>query len=142
MAAPGFSTPQAKRPSRARRHFTVEQANRTLPLVTRVVRDIVNAHERLAQLQGKMEEAGGKEAASLQEQVDATQTRLAEYEHELATIGVELKDQGTGLIDFPGRHQGRDVYLCWKLGEDKVTHWHELHTGYSGRQPVGRLEEE
>jgi len=61
---------------------------------------------------------------------------------ELGSIGVELKDYESGLIDFPGRHQGRDIYLCWKLGEDKVTHWHELHSGYAGRQSTNTLEEE
>jgi hypothetical protein len=60
---------------------------------------------------------------------------------ELTSIGVELKDYQMGLVDFIGRHQGRDVYLCWKLGESKIGFWHELHTGFTGRQPVASLRE-
>ena len=47
-----------------------------------------------------------------------------------------------GLVDFIGRHQGRDVYLCWKLGEAAIAYWHELQTGFAGRQPVSSLQED
>ncbi|HEV8291852.1 MAG TPA: DUF2203 domain-containing protein [Tepidisphaeraceae bacterium] len=140
MAAPQFSTSGTK-PSKTRRRFTLEQANKALPLVTRIVRDIVNTHERATQLQAKLEESTGRET-TLQAQLDAALEQLQDYVDELGSIGVELKDYESGLIDFPGRHQGRDVYLCWKLGEEKVGHWHELHSGYAGRQSTSTLEED
>jgi hypothetical protein len=140
MAAPQFSMSGAK-PSKTRRRFTLQQANKALPLVTRIVRDIVNTHERATQLQAKLEEANSRDA-NLQAQLDSSLEQLQDYVDELAGIGVELKDYESGLIDFPGRHQGRDIYLCWKLGEDKVDHWHELHSGYAGRQSTSTLEEE
>jgi hypothetical protein len=141
MAAPQFSTSGAKNPSKARKRFTLEQANKALPLVTRIVRDIVNTHERATQLQAKLEETTGREPA-LQAQLDSSLEQLQDYVDELGSIGVELKDYESGLIDFPGRHQGRDIFLCWKLGEDKVDHWHELHSGYAGRQSTNTLEED
>jgi hypothetical protein len=140
MAAPQFSTSGTK-PSKTRRRFTLQQANKALPLVTRIVRDIVNTHERATQLQAKLEESTGRENG-LQGQLDSALEQLQDYVDELGSIGVELKDYESGLIDFPGRHQGRDVYLCWKLGEEKVAHWHELHSGYAGRQSTNTLEEE
>ncbi len=140
MAAPQFSTSGTK-PSKSRRRFTLQQANKALPLVTRIVRDIVNTHERATQLQAKLEESTGRETA-LQSQLDSALEQLQDYVDELGSIGVELKDYESGLIDFPGRHQGRDIYLWWKLGEEKVTHWHELHSGYAGRQSTSTLEEE
>ncbi|HEV8377635.1 MAG TPA: DUF2203 domain-containing protein [Tepidisphaeraceae bacterium] len=140
MAAPQFSTSGTK-PSKTRRRFTLEQANKALPLVTRIVRDIVNTHERATQLQAKLEESTGRETA-LQAQLDSALEQLQDYVDELGSIGVELKDYESGLIDFPGRHQGRDIYLCWKLGEEKVGHWHELHSGYAGRQSTSTLEED
>jgi hypothetical protein len=140
MAAPQFSTSGTK-PSKTRRRFTLDQANKALPLVTRIVRDIVNTHERATQLQAKLEESTGRETA-LQSQLDSALEQLQDYVDELGSIGVELKDYESGLIDFPGRHQGRDVYLCWKLGEEKVGHWHELHSGYAGRQSTSSLEED
>ena len=140
MAAPQFSTSGTK-PTKSRRRFTLQQANKALPLVTRIVRDIVNTHERATQLQAKLEESTGRESA-LQSQLDSALEQLQDYVDELGSIGVELKDYESGLIDFPGRHQGRDIYLCWKLGEEKITHWHELHSGYAGRQSTSTLEED
>jgi hypothetical protein len=49
---------------------------------------------------------------------------------------IELKDLSTGLVDFMARREGREVYLCWRLGEPEVGYWHELSTGFAGRLPV------
>jgi hypothetical protein len=49
---------------------------------------------------------------------------------------IELKDLSTGLIDFRAQREGREVYLCWKLGEPEVEYWHELDTGFAGRLPI------
>lgn len=142
MAAPQSPESRPKSSRRSRNPFTVQEANRSLPLVTRIVRDIVNAHERAAQLQTKIDALPrSKNAADLQSQLNGVANVLQDYADELAGIGVELKDFETGLIDFPARHQGRDVFLCWRLGEEKIEYWHELHTGVNGRQPVTAIEE-
>ncbi len=49
---------------------------------------------------------------------------------------IELKDIPTGLIDFRAMREGREIYLCWRLGEPEVEYWHELTTGFDGRQPL------
>lgn len=146
MAAPQFSTSGSgprglAKGAPAHRCYTLDQANRSLPLVSRVVRDIVNAHEAVTQLHARLEEAPPSERRQVQGQLDESVERLQGYVDELTTLGIELKDLETGLIDFPGRHQGRDVYLCWRLGEERVGHWHELHAGFAGRQSVRSLEE-
>lgn len=51
-------------------------------------------------------------------------------------MGCELKDVDMGLIDFRSVMGGREVYLCWRLGEDHVSHWHEMDAGFTGRQPL------
>ena len=61
---------------------------------------------------------------------------MHEYERELEQLGVELKDYYTGLIDFPCWMDGREVYLCWRLGEPDVAHWHEVTEGFAGRQTL------
>lgn len=143
MAAPKSSASPSKSEAKPKRRFTLAEANRSLPLVTRIVRDVVNSHERATQLQSKIEESSNaKETLGLQQQLDSTLERLQDYVDELGVMSIELKDYETGLIDFPGRHQGRDVFLCWKIGEEKVTHWHELHAGYAGRQPAAKLQED
>jgi hypothetical protein len=143
MAAPQFSTfPPRNNRGRARRLFTLEEANRSLPLVARIVRDIVNTHASASQLQEKIDEAPtGKDATAARKQLEETLGRLQDYVDELTAVGVALKDYDTGLIDFPAQHQGRDLYLCWKLGEESIGYWHELHTGFAGRQPVATLED-
>ena len=51
-------------------------------------------------------------------------------------MGIEVKDLDMGLVDFPSQMEGREVYLCWKLGEERITWWHELDAGYASRQPL------
>ena len=143
MAGPQFFTPQRKRPAPSQpvRKFTLEQANKTLPLVKRIVADIVKMHERASQNQLRVEKAKGADQQSAQRELDASVDRLQDLVDELSEVGCELKDYETGLIDFVGRHEGHDVYLCWKLGEEKITHWHELDAGFAGRKPVSQLHE-
>ena len=59
---------------------------------------------------------------------------MKDFVQELNALGVELKDYYTGLVDFPGWMNGHEVYLCWRLGEPEVAHWHELDAGFAGRQ--------
>ena len=142
MAGPQSLTPQPVFSSRPRRRFTLEQANRALPLVRRVVSDIVQTREVATSLQSHLEKSTAKEHKRLQADLDVAIDKLHVYLDELTEIGCELKDFQAGLVDFIGRHQGRDVYLCWKLGEERINYWHELETGFAGRQPVSVLREE
>ena len=142
MAAPQFFTPQRPAASRPVRRFTLEQANRSLPLVRRIVADIVRMHGVAASHRETLEKTtAAKELTVIQKELDAALARLEALVDELSTVGVELKDYQAGLIDFVGRHDGRDVYLCWKLGEERITHWHEISAGFSGRKPVSLLRE-
>ena len=62
--------------------------------------------------------------------------KLDNLVNELADIGCELKDWESGLVDFPARMDRRDVCLCWKLGEEQITQWHEVYAGFAGREPI------
>jgi hypothetical protein len=142
MPGPSFFTPRPVSPSLPKKRFTLALANKTLPLVRRIVSDIVAAHDHALEVQAQVErQRDGKEQASAQSELDVTLDRLQDLVDELIDIGCELKDYQTGLIDFIGRHQGRDVYLCWKLGEEKIGYWHELNAGFAGRKPVSMLDE-
>ena len=72
---------------------------------------------------------------------ESDQQRMQDYEQELRTLHIELKDYFTGLIDFPCWMDGREVFLCWRLGEPEVSHWHELDAGFAGRQKLPRIAE-
>ena len=141
MAGPQFLTPQPVFSSRPRRRFTLEQANRSLALVRRVVSDIVQTRENASRLQTQLESSSGKEQKQVQQDLDLAVDKLHTYLDELTEIGCELKDFSVGLVDFIGRHQGRDIYLCWKLGEERVAYFHEINSGFAGRMPVSMLEE-
>ncbi|RME22887.1 MAG: DUF2203 family protein [Candidatus Zixiibacteriota bacterium] len=133
-----------------RKYFTLEEANRTLPLVRSIVRDIVtlfrDVHERRERLAQVRQRHGSgdryqnnpysEELQNIEQELDRDIERLNEYADELHRLGVELKDPLLGLVDFYSRMDDRDVYLCWKLGEDEIAYWHELDAGFSGRQSL------
>jgi hypothetical protein len=143
MAGPQFFAPGSVRPSQPKRRFTLEEANRSLPLVKRVVGDIVKTHAQAMKLQHEVERqsTAKQQSSTIQTELDACMVKLEDFVDELSEIGCELKDYQMGLIDFVGRHEGRDVYLCWKLGEEQITHWHEVDSGFAGRQSVSKLHE-
>jgi len=134
-----------KRPKLKRKYFTIEEANATLPLLRAILRDVTTLahdlrerHARILRLQssgstGKPHEA---ELQHLVEEFERDQDRMHEFEDELKKLQVELKDYFTGLIDFPCWMEDREVYLCWKLDEPEVSHWHELDSGFAGRQKL------
>ena len=55
---------------------------------------------------------------------------------EIDSIGVQVKDLGIGLLDFPCEVEGQIILLCWKLGEKAITHWHGMQEGFAGRKPI------
>jgi hypothetical protein len=127
--------------------FTVAEANSALPLVRAIVRDITELAKELRERHERLIRAGCDDRSSLsaahdeelqlvRAELDNGQKRMEEYARELGQLGVELKDYFSGLIDFPSVMDGRLVYLCWRLGEPEVAHWHELEAGFSGRQKL------
>ena len=141
MAGPQFLAPKSVGPSLPKRRFTVAQANSTLPLVKRIVGDIVKAHAQAISIQAELDTYASRQRAIAQNELEHLMTRLEDYLDELTEVGCELKDYQMGLIDFTGRHQGHDVCLCWKLGEEKIAYWHETEAGFTGRQPISKLRE-
>jgi hypothetical protein len=128
--------------------YTVEEANHALPLVRAIVADIVRQfreiHERKDRLkhitskrpQRREGDVYGDEVARIEEEIEKDIVVLQGYIEELNKLGVELKDPVKGLIDFRSIQDGREVYLCWHLGEDEVAYWHELDAGFAGRQSL------
>lgn len=133
-----------------KKYFTVEEANAALPLVRAIVQDITTLardlqerQERLRRIsplgdKGALGQAYQEEMQQVQAEFERDQERMHEYEEELKSLGIELKDYFKGLIDFPGRMNGKDVYLCWRLGEPEVAYWHDLDAGFAGRQRIKR----
>lgn len=130
-----------------RSRYTVEDANRTLPLVRRIVSDAVRdywrwqdkvrQYEDVAAQRG-IDEPGelGELAERLERETEALARDIDGYIAEIRQLGVEFKGFDTGLVDFPGEVDGKPVLLCWQLGEESVQYWHEEDAGFAGRQPL------
>lgn len=126
-----------------RKYFTIQEADRALVLVKRVVADIVREYHNLLDLQEAIDAA---EAARQFARADATRDRLGQtaeklrvYLEELDEVGVSLRDWSVGIVDFPSIVDGKEVQLCWQVGEPRVSHWHESHGSNRGRQPLSSL---
>lgn len=128
----------------APRFFTLDEANRTLPLVRRIMRDILEAHPELEQqlselrrLQAQDPGAQGRERAQqLHTTIDKGARRINSFIQELHQIGCLFKGFDPGLVDFYCLYRNRPIFLCWQSGEDTIHYWHELDAGYAGRQPL------
>ncbi len=122
------------------KYFTVDQANRTLPLVRQIVSDIVSSHRELQRAAAAHDslEGGSREDETrrrqLNRELEEQTATVNRFIGELHEMGVLFKGFDNGLVDFYGRLDGRPVFLCWKLGEDRVEWWHEIEAGYVGRQ--------
>jgi len=128
------------------RLFTVEEANAMLPLVRAIASDIAELAQNLMERRERLQETlaarpalrrdpYSEEILQVQREMEADAARLQKYVEELRELGVEAKGP-QGLVDFPSLLDGRVVYLCWKLGESEVCHWHDIHGGFAGRQPL------
>src|SRR5260221_12344584 len=129
------------------RLFTIDQANATLPLVRAITsdlaslaKDVVERRHRLALLTSGRELKTGDpysdELAQMESELERDAIRLQGYVDELRELGVEPKGAVEGLVDFPCLLDGKLVLLCWKLGEPEVLYWHDLESGFGGRQPL------
>lgn len=124
--------------------WTPERANKALPLVRRIVDDIVLAYRRWQELVERFElaalrstpDAPDPEAEQLQRDVQLAAREVQGFVAELTSLGVECKSYEAGLVDFPAERDGEPIYLCWQRGEPRVAHWHPRDTGFAGRQPL------
>lgn len=115
------------------KYFTPGEAKRTLPLVKKIVQDILaEAKEFRLIIESK-------------EQVDTTDPeikdrlqRIDAYIQELSEIGCYYKDWNfsLGLVDFPAIINGKEVFLCWRSDEESITYYHDLESGYAGRKLI------
>jgi hypothetical protein len=129
------------------RNFTPDEANELLPVVRPLVERMVEGKRALDAAQAEADDVstrisgngGGLPPARLAEvnaELSRRATELAGALEEIQELGVVVKDLDTGLVDFPSVREGRDVLLCWRLGEDRVAYWHGYDDGFAGRQPI------
>jgi len=130
------------------RHFRLEEAERLLPDVERALRDALfqkteyeAAEGELRRSMDKIRMAGGSRVSpgpflALRARKDAATSALTAAVEKVEELGAQIKDLEIGLIDFPALYKGREVLLCWKLGEDRIAFWHGVDEGFRGRKPI------
>ena len=129
--------------SNAVRLFTPREANAMLPVLRPLLvalADKCAEQEQLEELLIEAEQDSGKGPArdriELEVRLDANLAERKRLFEALARHGIEVKDPALGLIDFHAQRGAELVYLCYRLGESAITHWHPLDDGFSGRQPL------
>jgi hypothetical protein len=122
------------------RIFTLTEAQSLLPRLRSLLAEIGEEWDRVRKLNPEVEKA--RENAQLDgfsksgvQYVEAI-SHLMFLISQIKDMGVLLKDADKGLCDFPYVRKGRVVYLCWQLGEDKIQYWHDIETGFAGREPL------
>ena len=130
------------------RYFTLAESERLLPEVESALREAIfhraeyqKADQELDASHQRIRMAGGSRVdrgafLALQARRDTSTAALKNALDRIAQMGVLVKDLDTGLIDFLTRYHGREVCLCWKLGEDRIRFWHGIEEGFAGRKPI------
>lgn len=132
----------------AQRTFTLDEAHLLLPVLESLLKQAIQAKKLIEQLDKEFQDlnhkiflVGGlliniaKVAARKAEREKAIQM-IKDTLSEIDATGVQVKDLDIGLLDFPCIVDDGMILLCWKLGEDKIAHWHSLEEGFKGRKPI------
>jgi hypothetical protein len=131
------------------KRFTLREAQNLLPQVERLIQSAMdlkrefdrsaaavnNLKERIHMMGGLL--IDGRAAVEARSRRDTSTKLLRKSLNDILELGVQIKDLDTGLIDFPTRFRGREVYLCWKFGETSIEYWHG-DEGFRGRKPIDR----
>jgi hypothetical protein len=121
------------------RHFTREEASALLPRLKEMLRELRSSKDQLTDTEAHealSEAAPGNGGGEEGKQVGVAFLEVRRLLGAIEESGIVLRDIDRGLVDFPAVIDGREVYLCWELGEDDVAYWHDLDSGYRGREPL------
>ncbi len=129
--------------------FTLEEVNALLPQLKTLMAEQM---DRRSEIEGKLERLAGllgtlpdtievedRDPAHVRDLKRDVVERVETYQaswREIEALGAVLKDARAGLVDFYGRVDGKAVWLCWKFGEEAVSHYHDLDEGFAGRRPI------
>src|ERR1700737_3630654 len=132
----------------AHRTFTLDEAQRLLPILESLLKQAINGKKLIEEVDAELQETahrvflnGGMmlnvvHLARRKAERERAIRRVKDALAEIDATGVQVKDIDIGLLDFPCKVDGHVVLLCWKLGEQTITHWHDTTEGFAGRKPI------
>src|SRR5215831_8952845 len=130
------------------RTFTLDEAQSLLPVLESLLRTAINSKKMMEEADDEQQAlhhriflAGGMfldivPLARRKAERTKAEQRVKDALAEIDSIGVQVKDLDIGLLDFPCEVDGQTILLCWKLGEESITHWHGMQEGFAGRKPI------
>jgi hypothetical protein len=126
-----------------RRTYTIDEANALVPEVRAVLLQLAVQHQHVGQAHEELHDllsanGAGQNAereARLEREIAELDAGIRGLLNHLATLGVQVRDLEMGLVDFPGERDGRPVWLCWRLSDPRVSHWHGTDEGFASRRP-------
>lgn len=139
-----------------KRYFTLSEANAQIGRLQHAFVGVMQIRTQLKKLYERLDDAGYAPSQDDEDELpedapeDIARARaqfyglvetLREQVDDIHATGCTIKDIETGLVDWPGRHDDREIMLCWQFGEREIGFWHELHDGFDGRRPVSELDE-
>jgi len=128
-------------------YFTIDDANRVIPWLEERLQSMTSLNETIGRLRSDLGTLVQKrtsnghgdtdeEVMSNYKETDVATNKLRSLVKEISDAGIILRNIERGLIDFPSVREGREVYLCWVWGEPSIQFWHEINTGFLGRQAL------
>lgn len=122
------------------KYYTPKEANNLLEIVRPMVGEMMTIAKKIQDNQPELwalaEKSAGNGGNATLSKLLPDFDRLHQLLHQIQDIGIEVKDLTTGLIDFVALKDDREVYLCWKYGEEQIRFWHEIEAGFAGRQKI------
>lgn len=128
--------------------FTLDEAQSLLPILESLLKQAIQGKKLIEEVDAELQAVahrvflnGGTllnivQLARRKAEREKAIQRIKDAIAEIDATGVQVKDLDIGLLDFPCKVDGEIVLLCWKLGENKITHWHGLTEGFAGRKPI------
>lgn len=122
-----------------KKHYTRDEARMLMPTLRKWLEQLSDLHVELATVDQRMEGlmAGGNDTGgNLVNQSLKLHAEIQALFQEFRDREIFIKDLERGLVDFPALIGGREVFLCWEKDEDDVEFWHDIDSGYAGREPI------
>lgn len=130
-----------------RRQFTLDEANALVPWLEETFQRLANMRQEQTDAQSRLDELlehrgsnGSSSSNEAMQQAQGNVDRLARLMEEgfqdILAEGIIVRDVAAGLVDFPSQREGREVFLCWIRGEERIDFWHETNRGFAHRQPL------
>jgi hypothetical protein len=121
-------------------YFSLEQANGVLAQIRPMIAELLELRKEILEKQPQawpvIEKSAGNGGGKLASELVRDFNRIDALVRAIQATGAILKDINSGLVDFLALRDGQEVYLCWRFGEPEIQYWHDIETGFAGRQPI------